>query len=274
MSFGRIKSHIKSRHQDITLDEYLNLHYKTLPLHNPCIICNKKVVYKYQTCSKGCQAILFSSKTKGVPKPEGFMTQEHKNKISKYMIGKPGRFTGCKHSEKVIEEIRSRIKGKKLHLGFKNSLETKDKMSKSQTLAFKNGKIHGMKGKKLSLETIKKIFANRKINKLEQTVYNLLKQNNINFIHQFYTHDKGKCKIYDFKISNTNILLEIDGDYYHGHPRLLKHTWNIDEVRENDKIKDKLALDKGYNLIRIWESDIKKDPNIILDKLKEANVSI
>lgn len=267
MSFGRIKSHVKSRHQDITLDEYLNKHYKTLPLHNPCIICNKKIVYKYQTCSKECQAILFSSKTKGVPKPEWFMTQEHKDKLSKRMMGKIGPFTGHKHSEKVIEEIRSRIKGKKLHLGFKHSNEYKLKMSIIQ-----KGNQH-RKGIKMSPESIAKIFEHRKINKLEQIVFDLLKQNKIDFKFQFYINGgKGLCKSYDFKIGKT--ILEIDGDYWHGHPNVLKPFFKIDEVRENDKIKDKLALDKGYNLIRIWESDIKKDPNIILDKLKEANVSI
>lgn len=268
MSFGgRIKNHIKSRHNEITLEQYLILYYKTLPLHNPCAICKEKIVYKYQTCSKQCHSILSSSKIKGKPKPKGFMNQEHKDKISNYMMGKPGRFAGHKHSEKVIQDIKLRILGKKFHLGFKHTNEYKLKMSKIQ----KGNQYR--KGIKMSPESIEKIFKHRKINKLEQIVFDLLKQNNIDFKFQFFINNgKGLCKSYDFKIDN--ILLEIDGDYWHGHPNVVKPFFKVNEVRENDKIKDKLALDKGYKLIRIWESDIKNDINVVLNRLKLVNVNI
>ena len=72
MSFGRIKRHIKTRHKEITLTQYLDKWYKTLPLHNLCVICNKNVVYKYQTCSKECHSKLRTEIFSGVPKPEGF----------------------------------------------------------------------------------------------------------------------------------------------------------------------------------------------------------
>ena len=44
---------------------YLNKFYQTLPLHQPCVVCNTKIVYKYQTCSKECHGVLISSKLKG-----------------------------------------------------------------------------------------------------------------------------------------------------------------------------------------------------------------
>ncbi len=41
----------------------------------------------------------------------------------------------------------------------------------------------------------------------------------IDFQHQFYLNENNKVKYaYDFKLVDTNILLEINGDYWHANP--------------------------------------------------------
>lgn len=41
----------------------------------------------------------------------------------------------------------------------------------------------------------------------------------IDFQHQFYLNENGKVKYaYDFRLVDTNILLEINGDYWHANP--------------------------------------------------------
>ena len=74
---------------------------------------------------------------------------------------------------------------------------------------------------------------------------------------------------YDFKIKNINLLIEIDGDYWHGGPGVEKHFYKLDEVKINDQIKNQLASENGYSLIRIWESDIYNQPDILIQKIKE-----
>lgn len=66
-------------------------------------------------------------------------------------------------------------------------------------------------------------------------------------------------KYFDFKIDNTSILIEVDEPYYH---RSL-------EALENDSLKDALALQEGYTLVRLVVSS-KQRPEVIKQKTKEC----
>lgn len=267
MSFGRIKRHITSQHENITVDQYLKKYWSTLPSHQPCKVCNENIVYKYKTCSKECRHKL-EHRHKGKPKPEGFMSKEHKSKLSKSKIG---REVSKETSEKISKNSKgkSRNKGKQPMLGKTHNEITRDKMSKAAKISFDRGErpLIAQKGMKRSIETIEKIFKKRKMNKLEKFVSYILDKNNISYIFQFFLSKDGICKSYDFKIKNTNILLEADGDYWHGGPSLDKHFYKLDEVKKNDDFKKSFAESSGFILIRIWESEIYNNPDIILQRL-------
>lgn len=81
---------------------------------------------------------------------------------------------------------------------------------------------------------------------------------------------KYKC---DFYIPEYNVIVEIDGDYWHANPGkylpedliggkklLAKDIW------EKDRIKSKAIIDEGYVLKRYWASELK---NISHDKVFE-----
>lgn len=56
-----------------------------------------------------------------------------------------------------------------------------------------------------------------------------------------------------------NLIIEADGDYWHGHPELYKTLSETQKVNvDNDKFKDKLAKENGYELIRFWGSEIRE----------------
>lgn len=269
MSFGRIKNHIKARHKEITVDQYIQQYWSTLPFHQPCEICNKNIVYKYKTCSKECHSVLKTNILKGIPKPKGFMSKEHKEKLSKAMIGK-------EVSQEIREKIsknskgKSRNKGKQPMLGKKQSNHQKQKVKETLQNFYKNGGEPWTKNNPHTQETIKKIFSKKPMNKLEKFVASILEENNIPYHFQFFLKNKdGICKSYDFKIKNKNILIEIDGDYWHGGPGINKHFFKLEETKQNDLFKDQLAKDNGFSLIRIWESNIYNEPNIIINKIKE-----
>ena len=77
-------------------------------------------------------------------------------------------------------------------------------------------------------------------------------------------------KFYDFKVKGKNILVEFDGSYYHGDPKLFEKS-ELNSMQKknmrNDKFKDKLAAANGYKLIRIWENDFNSNPNEVKERL-------
>lgn len=88
----------------------------------------------------------------------------------------------------------------------------------------------------------------------------LLEQSGIEFTFQkSLPWKRGWKKWYDFYIPSLNLLIEVDGVYWHGKGIEDK---DLDirqkQSRENDILKNTLALERGYNLLRIWEDDIDK----------------
>ena len=68
------------------------------------------------------------------------------------------------------------------------------------------------------------------------------------------------------------ILIEVDGDFYHSNPNLVKEDKMNPMQKHNkrvDKIKDDWAALHSIPLIRIWEEDIRKSPEKVMKLLKE-----
>ena len=68
--------------------------------------------------------------------------------------------------------------------------------------------------------------------------------------------------IYDFYLPEYKMLIEIDGDYYHGNPaKYTKDQLNGMQKKNklNDKEKDIQAKGFGYKIERAWEHDINKE---------------
>ena len=81
-------------------------------------------------------------------------------------------------------------------------------------------------------------------------------------------------KIFDFHILNTNILIEVNGDFWHGNPRkykendILHHPFKsvvAKDLWEKDKKKKILAENKGYEIVYIWEDEINEHKKDLLD---------
>lgn len=73
-------------------------------------------------------------------------------------------------------------------------------------------------------------------------------------------------KIFDFYIESANLLLEADGDYWHAYG-LLESEMSMMQKKSvrNDKRKNAIAKANGFELIRVWEHELKND----YDKVKE-----
>ena len=116
---------------------------------------------------------------------------------------------------------------------------------------------------KTSLELAREGLKNTYKTSIEIKICNLLIEYGFKFETQydlFYGIDKFKT--YDFYLKEYNLLIEADGDYWHVNPNKYLNENDLTEVqkinKQNDIFKNKLATDKGYNILRFWESDIKK----------------
>lgn len=80
-------------------------------------------------------------------------------------------------------------------------------------------------------------------------------------------------RFYDFAVKQDNgaiILIEIDGDYFHGHGLVHEEKSPMQKHNEYvDKVKDTWAAEHGIPLIRIWEHDINDNPGKVTRMLKK-----
>src|SRR6185312_2260431 len=153
-------------------------------------------------------------------KPKPPFTQQHKDNIRKVMLGPANARRGAKHKPETIERI---------------------KLARSkQKLPMQDSKPEIMMQIALSLNNIK------------YTKHKMI-TDSMGFFHQV-----------DIFIE-PNICIEVDGDYIHGNPDKympddkIKKGKMAKEIWANDiRINHKLNL-LGYNVIRIWEKDIKNN---------------
>lgn len=109
----------------------------------------------------------------------------------------------------------------------------------------------------------------KKLTAPEKEMKKILKDLKINFVEQKIIHGK----IFDFFIPEKNIVIEVDGDYWHGYN---KEYSELNEIQKrssrNDKEKDIIAKGLGYEILRFWEHDIHDNPELIkkeiLNKIK------
>jgi len=79
---------------------------------------------------------------------------------------------------------------------------------------------------------------------------------------EFETQKVISNKIYDFYIPSENMMIEVDGDYWHANPLIYEgKELNKTQARnvKNDKYKDVLAVGNGFKLERVWEYDLKNN---------------
>jgi very-short-patch-repair endonuclease len=77
---------------------------------------------------------------------------------------------------------------------------------------------------------------------------------------------------FDFLLTELNVIIECDGDYWHANPKFFPnpHDWQI-KRKQIDQQKNMIAQRNGYQLLRFWENDILNNfdevKNIINDLL-------
>jgi hypothetical protein len=205
-------------------------------------------------------------------------TEEHKKKISiavaKTMKEYWKNNNGTEKQKLYFSKTNPYNRMKKERLGYVNSIETREKLSKinkgkhsSPQSEFKKGHKKGMFGKKQLDSTKKKIgIANKEHRKyqifpikdtsIEVKIQNFLKELKIGYFTHYYCDEilnSYQCDILIPVQKNKDrfirqpIVIECDGDYWHSYP----------VGRDIDKIRTSELIEKGFRVLRLWERDIK-----------------
>jgi very-short-patch-repair endonuclease len=78
-----------------------------------------------------------------------------------------------------------------------------------------------------------------------------------------------KGKIFDYYIPSTNTLCEVDGDYYHGNEEKYEVLSEMQKRnKKNDNYKNIIAKGMGYQIFRVWESELKESRDAVKKRIK------
>lgn len=92
----------------------------------------------------------------------------------------------------------------------------------------------------------------------------------VDYIWQFEAKDIGR--FYDFFLPSQNLIIEIDGSYYHADPRVVDENKLSPMQKRNKRVdehKNEWALMHSIPIMRIWEYDIRNNPSGVMKALKE-----
>lgn len=129
-------------------------------------------------------------------------------------------------------------------------------------------KVNEIKKKKITSKKVRhhKEYGTSKLE--ERFAKDFLDKLGVKYIYQFKAESIGRY--FDFFLPEENVLLEIDGDYWHSYGIIYEEMTPTQKRNKRvDEQKDHWALINGIPLIRIWEHDINKHPEKVIKFLKE-----
>jgi very-short-patch-repair endonuclease len=104
--------------------------------------------------------------------------------------------------------------------------------------------------------------------RLEVTGYAMLDEMGIDYLSQYVIG--GKFCV-DAFIEKSGLVIQFDGDYWHGHPIRFPNPDTRQRRRMNlDHSQDAYLKRCGFRVLRIWESDIIQSPQSMRDRIALA----
>ena len=150
------------------------------------------------------------------------------------------------------------------------SKEAKRKMKIKMKKVMKNPEIRE-KIREKTLQQIQTQHGPYKDTKPEIAMQDILTFLHIPYEKQFRI--KGKGHNYDLHPLNTNILIEVDGDYFHGNLKVFNKLNKFQIMNKQKDLKNnRLAKDNNYILLRFWENDILNNPEKVIKKLAKHGI--
>lgn len=186
-----------------------------------------------------------------------------------------------KATEKFLQQLTPEERAKR-NENFKKVWSLPENRSKIIKLS-KNGLKAAMspEARKKHKEALNTPEAKRRARmQMLKTLQNMPKVSSLNkrfkeALNQNGLHPKSEYLIgfyqVDFCFLKERVIVEVDGDYWHGNPALYT-TFNANQKRVMSKDKRECTYFKnlGWTFLRFWESDINKDINGCIKQVQEA----
>lgn len=114
-------------------------------------------------------------------------------------------------------------------------------------------------------------WSERKESGPEQTVRQHLEKNQIAYRQEVQIEPNSKW-FFDFQVTGTNLLIEVQGDYWHCNPALYSSPINEYQqwARRRDFAKRDYAKKLGYSVLPVWENDLKTNIEDVYYKIERA----
>lgn len=73
--------------------------------------------------------------------------------------------------------------------------------------------------------------------------------------------------VYDIYIPSVNVIIEFDGDFWHGNKKLFELTHRMKQQYKIDEANVKKAIENGYKIVRVWQSESSEFVQAVKEKL-------
>lgn len=288
----KIKFNAKRKKQKFCSTECQYQSYRKLKIkriERTCVFCDN-IFYTKQSdidqgkgkyCSRKCKDTNQKESYKGENNPTwGRKSTENEKLIRSSIIKEIWK------SQEFRDSVRKGIELFVIENNYHPGWGEKSKENRKKTNLERYGVEHNWSGvygtRKSDLTTLKKYGKDSvrflmdnlpmKLNtKPEKIFKQILEDLNIEYKPQFELYyTETKYKIYDFLLIKKNILIEIDGDYWHSNPikyKILNEEQKINRI--NDVFKNELSNQKGFQIYRFWESDLKNNINDVIKVIKK-----
>lgn len=252
-----------------------SLNQSDLPsLECMCVTCkeyfdvklNYNLLHRKQYECYSCQRKGIKNNFYGKSHSDNFR-ERHSNFMKGRYVGQNNAFYGKTHTD----ETKSILSSKCGRLGKENGFYGKTHTEEVRKILAEKTKKYAEENRNLLSERAIKALKNKKYKK---TVPEKLTEAQLIKLNIPYVYNKIIRKVgqFDFIISE-NILLEVHGDYWHGNPSIYgegKKSLNERQIYKQgrDAVKKYSAMEQGYKIFYIWESDVKNKNWEILYEIK------
>ena len=274
-----------------------------------CETCKKKTYINfYYACGKKVYECC-SCRTQGERNP--FFQKKHsvdvRDRISKSRVGQESSMKGKKISESALINVRisaAKMKEAGTNAGKNNPFygkkHTKELMSKITKQVLKTKSEWTEERKKLYSETLSNIQKRLKERDYDQYIKNKIEAGKCSMLSQLRKYKKNRIESiveeemnknglypkysiilgyyqFDFGFKDHKILLEVQGDYWHGNPNKFNEYGTEGKRRLNDVQKEKMktdiekekfAIENNLKIFYIWEEDVMCGNFDVVNKIK------
>lgn len=238
-----------------------------------CIVCQKpfSLQVKTQTCSKNCHYALANAnrpnRKTGITTNCLVCQQSEYIPLSIYNKSPTKTFFCCsEHANEYQGRNKIEYSCKVCNKSFKRSpcWEAYGKPQKYCSINCRNADPDHIQ----RLREINAAQQTSKINKLEQAGYSLLDEIGLLYFAQYLIGNKFCVDAFFY---SAGLIVQFDGDYWHGNPDKFPVLSKSQERRSKlDKSQDAYMSKCGYRVLRFWETEIKKEPESVKSKILAA----